>query len=63
MKTINISGQEYPLTPERIRRITSAMIETQDKLNKELRYSEDLQKPEMIAFYRSHLDKLSAMLN
>ena len=55
-------GMKMPLTPERIKRVKSAIAETQGKLDKELRYSEDLQKPEMVAFYRQHLAKLNGWL-
>jgi hypothetical protein len=38
------------------------MAETQAIIDKELRYSEDLQKPEYLAKYRAHLAKLERML-
>ena len=64
MKTITLSGGlELELTDERKGRITQALIETQDKLDKELAYSEDLQKAETVAFYRSHIKRLAAMLS
>lgn len=63
MKTIKLSGgMELELTDERKRRIVQALIETQDKLDKELAYSKDLQKADTVAFYRSHIDKLTRML-
>jgi hypothetical protein len=62
MKTIIISGIEYELTGEKIRRITEAMIETAGKLEKELSRSEDLQHKDMIEFYRSHIITLEGML-
>ena len=63
MKTITLYGIEYDLTPERIRRIVSALNETQDKLAKERRHPEDLQHKDMIAFYNGHIAKLLAMLS
>ena len=63
MPTVTVYGMQLELTDERKRRIVEAMIETQDKLDKELSYSEDLQKADRIAFYRQHIDKLIAMLN
>jgi hypothetical protein len=49
-------------TQEQRRRIEQAMAETQAIIDKELRYSEDLQKPEYLAKYRAHLAKLQLML-
>ena len=43
-------------------KITKAIIETERLLNKELSYSEDLQKQDRVDFYRNHLDMLSNML-
>ena len=62
MKTINIQGNEIELTDEHRRRIIQAMVETQEKLNKELAYSEDLQHKDMVEFYTSHIEKLANML-
>lgn len=62
MKTITICGKEYELTSERTRRIVDAMIETQRKMDKEMAYSEDLRNHSTIAFYRTHIAKLEAML-
>ena len=62
MKTININGIEMKLTNERTRRIVEAMIEAQGKLDKELAYSEDLQKKDMIEFYHNHIAKLEGFL-
>lgn len=63
MKTININGIEMKLTNERTRRIVESIIEAQGKLNKELAYSEDLQKKNMIEFYRNHIAKLEGLLS
>lgn len=62
MKTVNCNGVEIELTEDRRRRIIQSMIETQDKLYKELNYSEDLQHKGMIEFYRNHIAKLAGML-
>lgn len=62
MKTIKCFETEIELTPERRQRILSAMVETQDKLDKELAYSEDLQHKDTIDFYRSHIAKLENFL-
>ena len=62
MKTITVGNQEYELTDEKKRRIFSAIEETERLLNKELSYSEDLQKSEQIEFYRSHITKLLGYL-
>jgi len=62
-KTITIFKMELELTPERRNRITSALIETSEKLEKELTYSEDLQHADTIAFYRRHIAKLQAYLS
>jgi aspartate/glutamate racemase len=63
MKTITIGGMTLELTATRKRRIIEAMQETQTKLDKELRYSEDLQHKDIVDFYRSHIAKLTAMLS
>ncbi len=63
MKTITASGVTLELTPERRRRITADMNEAQRKLDKELSYSQDLQRQEMIESYRKHITKLEAMLS
>jgi len=49
-------------TASQATRIRQAMAETQAIIDKELRYSEDLQKPEYLAKYRVHLAKLQLML-
>lgn len=51
-----------PLTPEQKNRVVSSLVETQDKLEKELSYSKDLQHTDMITFYRQHIVKLNNML-
>ena len=62
--TVTLSGgMVLRLTYERRRRIELGIVEAQDKLEKELEYSEDLQHKDMIGFYRRHIEKLSAMLN
>jgi hypothetical protein len=62
MKTITIGNLTLELTNERKRRITEALIETQRKLDKELEYSKDLQKQDMIDDYRTHIARLENML-
>jgi len=47
----------------KIHRIHSAIKETAGKLDKELTYSKDLQKPEMISFYRNHLVFLNTLFD
>jgi hypothetical protein len=61
-KTIEINGTKFELTQERRNRITSALIETAEKLDKELGYSEDLQHKDMITFYQNHIAKLQSYL-
>jgi len=51
-----------PLTPEYIARTHQSIAETHRLLSKELSYSKDLQKPEVIARYENHLAKLQDML-
>ena len=51
------------LSQERRNRIIDAMIETYEKLNKELSYSEDLQHADTVKFYRQHIEKLATMLS
>lgn len=51
-----------PLTPEYTARTNQAISETHRLLSKELSYSKDLQKPEVIARYENHLAKLQDML-
>ena len=63
MNTITLYGIEYDLTPERIRRIESALTETQNLLAKEQRYLEDLQHKDVIDSYNAHIAKLQAMLS
>jgi hypothetical protein len=50
------------MTDERKRRVIQAMKETQSVLDAELKYSEDLQKKDNIAFYKKHIKKLENML-
>ena len=47
---------------EQTRRIAQALTETQELLEKELAYSEDLQHKDMIDFYTNHIEKLTQML-
>ena len=63
MKTINCFGMKMELTQERKNRITSALIETMSKLDKELAYSEDLRKQGQIDFYIAHIEKLENILS
>ena len=50
------------MTQNQTARVKQALTETEQLLNKELSYSQDLQKTDQIAFYRSHLIKLQTML-
>lgn len=49
------------MSQEQIKRITQAIIETQNLLNKELSYSEKHQNKQMINFYVNHIKKLTDM--
>lgn len=61
-KTQTQEGENKMLSLEYKRRVIQAQIETQRKLDKELTYSLDLQKKDMVCFYEEHLVKLTAML-
>ena len=61
-KIITIGTMKIEITDERKKRIYAAKAETEQKLNKELNYSEDLQHKDVIEFYRSHIAKLEDML-
>ena len=50
------------LTPEYAKRTLAAKNETIALLNKELSYSQDLQKKDKIEFYNNHIAKLDNML-
>lgn len=50
------------LTNEQRRRVTQSLTETCQLLEREMGYSAHLQNAERIAFYRSHISKLEAML-
>jgi len=43
-------------------RVKIEIIHTQNQLNAELKFSEDLRNLEMVNFYESHLIKLNNML-
>jgi hypothetical protein len=49
-------------TKDQIRRIAESRIETQELLDKEMRYSPKFRDEKMISFYTNHLTKLDAML-
>lgn len=53
----------HTMTDCKAKRILQAMNETNTLLNKELQYAPDLQKVDMINFYRQHIVNLTAMLN
>ena len=53
----------YDMTADKAFRIRQAIIETTYLLNKELEYSVDLQKTDMVIFYRQHIATLTARLN
>lgn len=63
MKTIKAGNLELELTPERRQRVENAIIETSEKLEYEMSFSEDLRNEEQIEFYRSHIETLEDMLN
>lgn len=50
------------MTTDQARRTRQALTETHQLLSKELSYSLHLQKADRIAFYRTHIAKLEAML-
>ena len=50
------------LTNDQRRRVYEAIDETEKHLNRELSYSEQFQKKDMVNFYRNHLEKLNNML-
>ena len=56
-------NEEQVMTDTKAKRILQAMNETNTLLNKELQYAPDLQKVDMINFYRQHIVNLTAMLN
>ena len=51
------------MTADKAFRIHQAINETTYLLNKELEYSVDLQKTDMVIFYRQHIANLTARLN
>lgn len=51
------------LSNERIKRVQNEIIHTQELLNKELTYREDLQDKKMVSFYENHLKDLKNMIN
>jgi len=50
------------LTDDQVRRAEQALTETRLMLNKELKYSTDLQNVERIEFYKNHIRTLENML-
>lgn len=50
------------LTTEQIKRVKQSIVETERLLNKQLSFSKDLQKTDMIEFYQNHIIKLNDML-
>jgi hypothetical protein len=50
------------MTNSQIIRTKQALAETHALLRKEMSYSPDLQKQDMISFYRGHIAKLEGML-
>lgn len=56
-------NEEQGMTDTKAKRILQAMNETNTLLNKELQYAPDLQKVDMINFYRQQIVNLTAMLN
>lgn len=62
MKTYELNGMTFELTPARTRQTVDAINETQRLLNKELSYREDLQKQDMVDFYRNHIAKLQDII-
>ncbi len=49
-------------SPEYRKRTAQALTETCQMLAKEMRYPEDLRKPERVAFLEGHIKKLEAVL-
>ena len=62
MKTINCMGSEIELTTERRQRVVCALVETQGKLERELRHG-DLQDKKKVDFYEEHIKNLEDMLS
>jgi hypothetical protein len=50
------------MTQNQQRRVIQAMTETQDALNRAMRYSPDLRDMKLIAFYNEHIASLTEML-
>jgi hypothetical protein len=59
---IQVYSQVYNQVWNQVK-IRQAIKETTYLLNKELKYSVDLQKADMIIFYRQHIATLTARLN
>lgn len=63
MKTIVLYGLTYELTAERIATIRRSIQTYEHQIAREMRYPEDLQKPEYIATLTTAKTKLEAMLS
>lgn len=62
MKTIVIGNMTLELTPERIRRIQSAITETQRLIDREMKYSEEFRNQKRIDGWKAHIEKLESYL-
>ena len=51
------------LTPEYVKRVKSALLETKNLLAKEMAYSLELRNQSQITFYHSHIAKLEGYLS
>ena len=60
---MNTNAFAPKLTAEQKRRVLECITETTGKLDKEMRFSPDLRKDDVVAFYTAHIAKLNAMLD
>jgi beta-glucosidase/6-phospho-beta-glucosidase/beta-galactosidase len=51
-----------PLTNRQRQRVEKEIVDTTNALQKELSYSEDLQKADRIDFLTAHIEKLNGMM-
>lgn len=61
-KHITIGGMKMQLTPERKRRIAEAIADTQRQIDREMGYSEDMRKQDLIDGWKRHIGNLQGML-
>lgn len=62
MKTITIGDIEYALTPEKIRRIREAILDTQRTLNRQMNRREEDRDQSLIEFCKGHIITLEGIL-